>query len=98
MPQKGVVVFRIKGPAGQVIFASEEARPATFDFGGYYNNFSDKKLTLTNLGTVAVGRINQGVTSVGSLATNKTWILLNTVSPISLSVLQEILSHLAVSH
>lgn len=73
-------------------------RPTTFDFGGYYNNFAAKTLTVTGSGTIATGRIDNGRTNIGSLATNRTWIIVNSLTNVNLSNLKTLLENLAVSH
>jgi hypothetical protein len=98
MPQSGVVVFTLDGPDHQHLYMSEESRPDTFNFGGYYKEFSDLKETVVASGTIAVGRINNGQTEIGSLATEKTWILTNTGSGLALSQLTRMLNSLVVSH
>lgn len=97
-PQPGVVVLILRGPKNQKIYISQEVRPTTFDFGGYYNNFTDRSLTVTDAGTIAVGHTNDGYTSIGSLATNRTWIIANTSAPLGLDKLTALLGSLAVSH
>ncbi|HSW75105.1 MAG TPA: hypothetical protein VLG16_04535 [Candidatus Saccharimonadales bacterium] len=97
-PQDGVVVLTINGPKNQNIYMSQEIRPGTFDFGGYYNNFSDKKLIVTEAGTIAVGHIDNGYTSIGSLATSRTWVIVNTKASVDLNQLTVLLESLATSH
>jgi hypothetical protein len=95
-PLSGVVVFTIIGPNNQKLYMSQETRPATFNFGGYYKAFANVHETTTPEGTIAVGYINKGVTAIGSLATDK--IVVNTTTQLPLSDLTSLLNSLAVSH
>lgn len=97
-PQSGVIVFYLINSEGQKIYISQEARPTTFNFGGYYNNFKDKSETVTDNGTIAVGKINNGSTEIASLATEKTWIIANTASKTPLNQLRDMLNSLLVNH
>jgi hypothetical protein len=93
-PQQGVVVFNLIGPRGHKIYLSEEARPVTFDLGGFYNKFQDLKETPVTDGDVAVGRVSHGLTEIASRANNKTWILSNTTANIPLDQLTIMLKSL----
>ncbi|MHB1865151.1 MAG: hypothetical protein ACYCPS_03240 [Candidatus Saccharimonadales bacterium] len=93
-PQSGVVVFTVVSPSNKNIYISEEARPITFNLGGYYTKFSNLKETVTNRGTIAVGYINNHTTEIGSLAINKAWILINTNAHIPLNQITAMLKGL----
>lgn len=97
-PQQGVVVFDVVGPNGHKLYISEEARPSTFDLGGFYNKFTALKETPVSDGAVAVGRINNNRTEIASRATNKTWILSNTTAQIPLNQLTVMLESLTLSY
>lgn len=97
-PRGGVVVFNLIGPKNQKIYISQESRLSTFNYGGYYKNFKDLKETVILAGTIAVGRINNGQTEIGSLVNDKTWIIVNTNSTVPFDELTHILKNLAVAH
>ena len=98
-PQAGVVVFAMQSPQGGKLYMSQEARPAAFDFGGYYKNFTDLQEDVTPKGTIAAGHINDGQTTIGSLATNGTWILANTTDPrVTPADMVSLLKSLSLSH
>lgn len=94
-PQTGVVVITLKNSNGEKIYMSEEQRPTSFDFGGYYGNFTDLQEKTIGSGTIAVGYINNGQTLVGSFALNNTWVLLNTSARLPSSQFTQMLSSLA---
>lgn len=96
-PSDGVVVFTILGPKGEKLYMSEEARPSTFDLGGFYKKFEDLKEYPVSDGTVAVGRVNSGATEIVSRANNKTWILSNTQANIPPDQLVQMLKSLTLS-
>lgn len=100
LPQSGIVVYTIEGPNGAKIYLSQQARPSTFDFGGYYRNFADLQQTVTSNGTIAVGHISDKQTAVGSMVIGgKTWVLINTgAKNLPLSDLHDILASLTISH
>lgn len=98
IPQTGVVIFTLEGPSNEKIYMSEEARPDTFNLGGYYKDFEDLKETIIGRGTIAVGYINNHQIEVGSLAINNTWILTNTTSRVPLNQLTNMLSSLIDAH
>jgi hypothetical protein len=95
-PQPGVVVFDLINPHGQKIYISQETRPSEFNFGGYYNDFTDLREKVINQGTIATGYINGGQTVIGSLVTNGTWVIANTkdhtVTPTELTALLQSLT------
>jgi hypothetical protein len=97
-PQSGVIVFNLVNSKGQKIYISQEARPTTFNFGGYYNGFKDRSEVIVSDGTIAVGKINNGATEIASLATNKTWIISNTSTEVPLNQLSDMLKSLLISH
>lgn len=98
-PQQGVVVMDIDGPGGAKIYLSQQARPSKFDFGGYYKNFTDGNQKVTDTGVIATGKIDGGNTVIGSLATNKTWILANTQSTsLKPADLQALLQNMLIAH
>lgn len=76
---------------------SEEARPTTFDLGGFYKKFQDLQEIPVSDGSVAVGRVNSGQTEIVSRANNKTWILSNTTANIPLDQLVDMLKSLTLS-
>lgn len=79
-PQSGVIVFDLEGLGNKKIYFSEEARPTTYDIGGFYAKLQDLKEIGVNGGAIAVGRVKGTPTEVASLANNSTWILSNTNS------------------
>ena len=97
-PQQDVVLFNLIGPRGEKIYLSEEARPQTFNLGGFYDKFQDLKETPVSDGSVAVGRLNGGQTEVASRANNKTWVLSNTNANIPLDQLTTMLKSLSLSY
>lgn len=97
MPQSGVVVFDMSGPNGKKIYMSEEARPSTFDLGGFYKKFEDLKEIPVSDGSVAVGKLGGGTTEIVSRANNKTWILSNTTANIPLDQLVAMMKSLSNS-
>jgi hypothetical protein len=100
VPQAGVAVFTIVGPHNEKLYMSEEARPTTFDIGGFYKKFSGLRTANMSYGEIAVGRINNGATEIGSLAfaTNKTWVLTNTSASIPLGQLVTMLKSLTLNY
>jgi len=98
VPQQGVVVFNMVGPKGSKLYMSEEARPSTFDLGGFYQKFQNLKETSVSDGAVAVGRVNSGQTEVASRANNKTWILSNTTANIPLNQLTNMMKSLTLNY
>lgn len=96
-PSDGVVVFDMIGPKGDKLYMSEEARPTTFDLGGFYKKFQDLQEIPVSDGSVAVGRVNSGQTEIVSRANNKTWILSNTTANIPLDQLVDMLKSLTLS-
>lgn len=86
-PQSGVVVFDAIGLKNQKIYFSEEARPTTYDIGGFYAKFQDLKEVGVSDGAIAVGRISDGGTEIAGRANNLTWILSNTNAQIPLGQL-----------
>lgn len=97
-PQSGVVVFDAVGPNNTKIYISEESRPSSFDFGGYYKAFTDLHQLSGSYGSIATGRINSGKVAVGSLTNNKVWILSNTTAQIPPSQIARMLSTMALSY
>jgi len=98
-PESGVVVYTIKSKTGKKIYISEQARPAAFDFGGYYKKFHGLTEHIMTSGTIATGYIDDGQTAVGSLVIGKTWVFVNTpANTVPLSSLADVLGGLAVSH
>jgi hypothetical protein len=75
-PADNVVVMTVLGPKGEKLYISQEARPAKFDLGGFYNSLTELKQVSAPDGGIAVGY--NGRTIVGSRANNTTWILSNT--------------------
>jgi hypothetical protein len=96
-PQAGVVVFEMKGPKGAILYASEEARPVSYDLGGFYKTFAGLKELPVSDGAIASGKLNNGRTEIVSRANNKTWILCNTTAPIPMDQLTNMLSSIAVN-
>lgn len=97
-PQSGVVVFDMVGPKGQKLYMSEEARPTTFDLGGFYKKFEGLKEIPVSDGAVAVGKLGGGTTEIVSRANNKTWILSNTSASIPLDQLVSMMKSLTNSY
>jgi hypothetical protein len=77
-PQTGVVIFDLKGPNNQKVYLSEEARPGSYDIGGFFKKFSGLKEYGVSGGTVAVGMLDGGQTVIGSMLTGKVWLIANT--------------------
>ncbi len=96
VPQQGVVVFNIIGPHGATLYMSEEARPQSFDLGGFYNNLQDLKEIGISDGAVAVGR-KEGQ-EIASRANSKTWILSNTTAHIPPDQLTGMMKSLTLSY
>lgn len=96
-PQQGVIVFSLIGPKSKKLYISEEARPSTFDLGGFYKKFEDLREIPVSDGTVAVGKLGGGTTEIVSRANNKTWILSNTTANIPLDQLVAMLKSLTLS-
>jgi hypothetical protein len=97
-PQQGVVVFNMVGPRGQKLYMSEEARPTSFDLGGFYKKFAGLKEIGVSDGAIAVGHINSGRTEIASRANNKTWILSNTTASIPFNQLIDTMKSLTLSY
>lgn len=96
-PSDGVVVFDMIGPKGDKLYMSEEARPTTFDLGGFYKKFQGLQEIPVSDGTVAVGRVNNGQTEIVSRANNKTWVLSNTSANVPQDQLVAMLKSLTLS-
>lgn len=97
-PQSGTVVLTMNGPRGEKLYMSEEARPAAFNLGGFYNSFIGLKEIAVSGGAIAVGYINGGRTIIGSRSINKTWILANSNAHVSPATLVRILESLKLSY
>jgi hypothetical protein len=101
-PDTGVLVFTITDADEEhFIYISEEAKPKSFNFKGYYLAFSDRKHIATPFGTATTGVVSingGGHAEIGSLTSNKTWLVTNTDSDIPFSQLDNILTSLALSH
>jgi hypothetical protein len=97
-PQAGVVVLDIAGPDNQKIYISEETRPSTFNMGNLYNKLTGLKETAVSGGSIAIGRLNNSQTEIGSRIYNKTWVLTNTNAPVSISSLTTMLKSLTISY
>lgn len=96
-PAAQVVVFDMTGPKGAKLYVSEEARPESFDLGGFYRKFQDLKEVPVSDGSIAVGTLNSGQTEVVSRANDKTWILSNTTANIPLDQLVTMLKSIAAA-
>jgi hypothetical protein len=96
-PQAGVVIFNMIGPNGEKLYMSEEARPVTFNLGGFYAKLDDMKETSVSDGTIAVGRVKNGQ-EVASRANKKTWILSNTTAQIPFNQLTAMMKSLTLSY
>ncbi|MFI5275293.1 MAG: hypothetical protein ACHQT5_00520 [Candidatus Saccharimonadales bacterium] len=97
-PEAGVVVFDMIGPKGEKLYMSEEARPGTFDLGGFYKKFQDLKEVPVSDGSIAVGRVNSGQTEIVSRANNKTWVLSNTTANLPADQLVAMLQSITPSY
>jgi hypothetical protein len=98
VPQQGVVVFNMIGPKSEKVYMSEEARPSTFDLGGFYQKFQDLKEIGVTDGAIAVGRVDGGQTEIASRANNKTWILSNTTAKIPFDQLTNMMKSLTLNY
>ena len=77
-PQAGVVVFTMRGPKGEKLYMSQEARPTKYGVGNFYNSFSDLKEVPVSDGAIAVGHLGNGAIEVVSRANSTTWLISNT--------------------
>jgi len=75
----GIVIYQAEGSGpGHIVFTVQK-RPPTFDFDTFYKQGLTKSTVFTTpLGQAAIGIANGA--QVGSLATDKSWILVNPVS------------------
>jgi hypothetical protein len=100
-PDTGVIVFTITDTDSEhFIYVSEEAKPKSFNFQGYYLAFSERKSVNTPFGTATMGivSINRGGrVEVGSLTSNKTWLIINTNTNLPFSKIQTMLTSLTIS-
>lgn len=97
-PQAGVVVMMFKKNGQPPIYMSQEIRPTTFNFGGYYNGFSNLKEKIDSRGTIAAGYINNGYTAIGSFVIGQTWVLVNTTANLSVNQTISLLNSLVLAH
>jgi hypothetical protein len=90
-PRANVVVFDIDGPNNQKVYVSEEERPPSFNFGGFYKTLSSLSFSMSKNGEIATGYTNEHSESIGSLAFSSVnaWVLINShssvVSPAQIS-------------
>lgn len=98
-PQDGVVVFNLVDDKGRKIYISQEARSSTYNYGGFYNGIEQGQQFKAHLGQAIVGHLGNGQTTIGSLVTNKTWVITNTKSSTAQPKdLKQVLQSLASSH
>ena len=76
-PQEGVVVFNLTNAAGNKIYISEAARSETYDYGGFFNRIEKNAQFKAKLGQAVVGYVDGEKTVIGSLVSEKTWIIVN---------------------
>jgi hypothetical protein len=100
-PDNGVIVFNLTNSNNErFIYISEEAKPHSFNFGSYYEGFSNRINTRTKYGTAILGVVslnNKGHEEVGSLTSNDTWLIANTTTDIPMDQLASMLKSLVVS-
>ena len=64
---------------GDKLFLSEEAKPATFDFAGYFQSLTSNRKVHTQYGDAYAGKLPEDTNmSIVNLVTDKTWVILNT--------------------
>jgi hypothetical protein len=87
--QSGVIVFRMKNPAGKTLVFSEEATPAGYD----PSTLKTTKQFNTEYGQAVVTDDRERTT--GALfAQDRTWVIINAPQPIGTDLMQQILGAL----
>lgn len=97
-PKASVVVFQLVGQDKESIYISEEARPSSFDLGGFYKQFTDFKSVTVSDGSIAAGYLQGGRTEIASRANGRVWVLATTSQQIPQSELIDMLRSLTVSY
>lgn len=97
-PKQGVVLFQLNGPGDAVISVSEEARPNSFNLGGFYKQFTGYKSIPVSGGVIATGYVQYGQVQVASRANNQTWVLATTPQRVPQNQLIDMMRSLTVSY
>jgi hypothetical protein len=97
-PQEGVIVFSLVDSKGRKIYLSQELRVSTYDYGRFYNSIEQGQQFKAALGQAVVGHLSNRQTVVGSMVSEKTWVIINakgdTATP---TQLQSIINSLTAS-
>jgi hypothetical protein len=76
-----ILTYYLTFDGGGRVAISDRARPKDVNFNDFYShNLSNRALVKTNLGEFAVGTANRQ--TVGSLTTDKVWLIVSTPAPI----------------
>jgi hypothetical protein len=98
-PNPGVVVFIAIGPKkADKLYFSEEARPSTYDIGGFFAKFSDLQEIGFGEGSIAVGKVGNTRTEIASRITNKIWIIANTNDALPYGQLVNLMKNMTFSY
>lgn len=93
---KGAVIFEADNQSGGKIVFSEQKRPATFDFPSFYKQgLGGASPFTTPVGEAAIGKAN-GQT-IGTIATDQSWMLVTSSGGLNLSDLRNILAHVQLA-
>jgi hypothetical protein len=95
-PKAGVVMFNLVSSSGSRIWLSEEARPSTFNLGGFYDNLQHLHEFGVSDGAVAFGY--DGLTEIASRANATTWLLSNTNAKVPESQMVNMLKSVVPAH
>jgi hypothetical protein len=89
----GVILYQVTHSSGEKINISLQQKPADFDYENFYREtLKSPQSYLLPIGKVTFGKINRG--GLVSIETEKTWILINTVSPIEYDQLKPLIARL----
>jgi hypothetical protein len=97
-PHTGVVAFKLVSQNGGIMYVSEEARPQSFDLGGFYKQFTSYRGLAVSDGTIATGYVRSGQTEIASRANNQTWVLVTTSERVSQNQLIGMMRSLTVGY
>ena len=99
IPQKGAIIFVIDGPSDNKVYVSEEPTPSSDIVSNLTGTIIRPSVISTSLGNGTAGLLNKQQGEAASILTNnKTWIIVNSNTTVSLDVLKSVLENLVVSN
>jgi intein/homing endonuclease len=89
----GIVLYSLQDGKDKSVSVSQQAKPAISNFDDFYNRvLTNRTSVLSTQGKAVLG--TNGSQTIGSLITDKAWILLNTTSHIDNHTLSELINSL----